>query len=469
MNAAPLVRPTRRRLALRARVSATFALVGLLLTALLAATTFFLARTYMLDQRERTATRQAFLNARLVKLTLGESPKGDIQETLDQLQGELNSVTLIHVDDRWYSSGVGVSQNAIPSDLVDIVAGGEAGRRRVDVAGGPHIVVGTPIVAVSAEYFEFVPLESLERTLRILAGSLVVASAFTAIAGAGVGWYASRRLLRPLERVSSAAVDLAGGHLDARLDDEGDADLESLVRSFNDMADSLQQRIEREARFASDVSHELRTPLTALSTAVSVVRAREADIPPRTRLAIDVLETQIRYFERLVLDLLEISRIDASADELVLDDVDAVDLVRDVIQNYEGVRLDAREGMPTRFRLDRLRVERALVNLLDNAEHHAGGATGVELSISDGMLLFVVEDAGAGVAPADRDRIFDRFWRGPAARQGSVKGTGLGLSLVAEHARAHGGWVHVESAPGGGARFVFAVPAVPAEPTDGDS
>jgi signal transduction histidine kinase len=273
-----------------------------------------------------------------------------------------------------------------------------------------------------------------------------------------VGWYASRRLLRPLERVSAAAVDLAGGRLDTRLDDEGDGDLESLVRSFNDMAVSLQQRIEREARFASDVSHELRTPLTALSTAVSVVRAREADLPPRTRLAVDVLETQIRYFERLVLDLLEISRIDAQADELVRDDVDVAELVRGVVGRYDDVAFEVTTALPPTVSLDRLRVERMLVNLLDNAEHHAGGATRVELAMVDGAILIAVDDAGPGIAPDDRERIFDRFWRGPAARQGAVKGTGLGLALVAEHARAHGGWVVADLAPGGGARFVVAIP-----------
>jgi two-component system sensor histidine kinase MtrB len=458
MTAMPLARPARRRLALRARVSVSFALVSLLLTALLAATTFFLARTYMLDQRERTATRQAFLNARLVKNTLSESAEVDIQKTLDQLQGELNSVTLIHVDDRWYSSNAAVGPASIPADLNEVVDGGGAGRRRIAVAGTAHIVIGTPIVASNADYFEFVPLESLERTLRILAGSLAVASAFTAIAGAGVGWYASRRLLRPLERVSVAAVDLAGGHLDTRLDDEGDGDLEPLVRSFNDMAVSLQQRIEREARFASDVSHELRTPLTALSTAVSVVRAREADMPPRTRLAVDVLETQIRYFERLVLDLLEISRFDSDSAELLVDDVDALELVRNVVAGYDGVRLDVTAPIPDRLPLDRLRVERVLVNLLDNAEHHAGGATRVVLAYHDGALVLAVEDNGPGIAAADRERIFDRFWRGRAARQGTVKGTGLGLSLVAEHVKAHGGSVYVEAAPGGGARFVVTVP-----------
>jgi two-component system sensor histidine kinase MtrB len=460
VNAAPLVRPPRRRLALRARVSVTFALVSLLLTALLAATTFFLARTYMLDQRERTATRQAFLNARLVKNALGESAQVDIQQTLDSLQGELNTVTLIHVDDRWYSSNSAVAPEEIPADLTEVVDAGGAGRRRVIVGGSTHIVIGTPIVATSADYYEFVPLENLERTLRILAGSLAVASGFTAIAGAGVGWYASRRLLRPLERVSAAAVDLAGGRLDTRLDDEGDADLELLVRSFNDMAVSLQQRLEREARFASDVSHELRTPLTALSTAVSVVRAREADLPPRTRLAVDVLETQIRYFERLVLDLLEISRIDSDAAELLIDDVDVREFVANVIARYDAVELDVSSDVPQRVPLDRLRIERVLVNLLDNAEHHAGGATRVDVSVAIDMLHIAVEDHGPGVAAADRERIFDRFWRGPSARQGSVKGTGLGLSLVAEHVWAHGGRVRVEPVRGGGARFVVELPMV---------
>jgi signal transduction histidine kinase len=328
----------------------------------------------------------------------------------------------------------------------------------VSVSGDPYIIVATPITAGEAEYYEFVPLENLERQLRILAGSLAVASGITAIAGAAVGFYASRRLLRPLERVSAAAVDIAGGRLDTRLDDEGDADLEPIVRSFNEMAGSLQQRIEREARFASDVSHELRTPLTALSTAVQVVRARQADLPPRTRLAVDVLETQIRYFERLVLDLLEISRIDAGAAELSIEPVDVVELVRAVLTGYEGVALDVAPGMDPNVLLDRRRVERVLVNLLDNADHHAGGATAIRVARTREMVVLMVEDQGPGIADSDRQRIFDRFWRGPGARQQSVKGTGLGLALVAEHVRAHGGRVHVEDNPGGGSRFVVELP-----------
>jgi two-component system, OmpR family, sensor histidine kinase MtrB len=452
-----LVGEPRRHLALRARVSVTFALISLLLTALLAATTYFLARTYMLDQRERTATRQMFLNARLVKGELARDGFADVGQAIEQLQGELNSTTLIYRDDRWYLSSARVTPESIPADLVERVRSGGAGRRRLAVSGDPYIVVGTPITDSDTEYYEFVPLENLERTLRILAGSLAVASGITAIAGAAVGFYASRRLLRPLERVSAAAVDIAGGRLDTRLDDEGDRDLEPLVRSFNEMAGSLQQRIESEARFASDVSHELRTPLTALSTAVQVVRARQADLPPRTRLAVDVLETQIRYFERLVLDLLEISRIDAGAAELTVESVDVVELARAVTARY-GVAVEVAPGMDPSVAIDRRRIERVLVNLLDNAEHHAGGATVVRLSRTLLWLAIEVEDNGPGIPPAERQRIFDRFWRGPGARQQAVKGTGLGLALVAEHVRAHGGQIRVEDNPRGGARFVVEIP-----------
>jgi two-component system sensor histidine kinase MtrB len=463
---APLVSAPRRRLALRARVSSTFALVSLLLIVMLASTTYFVARSYMIDQRERSATRQAFGNARLVKAELQQRPDTlggdevlDVEATLDPLQGELGNNTLIHVGNSWYSASASTAPGDIPGELLSLVEAGGAGRQRVTVAGTPHIVVGTAIVSADVEYFEFVPLDNLERTLRILAGSLAAASILTAVAGAGVGWYASRRLLRPLGRVSAAAVGIAGGHLETRLDDEGDHDLEPLVRSFNDMAESLQQRIEREARFASDVSHELRTPLTALSTAVQVVRARADDLPPRTRLAVDVLETQIRYFERLVLDLLEISRIDAGAEGLVIDEIDVVEVVRAVASRYEGVDVVVDAGMKPTAALDRRRLERVLVNLLDNAEHHAGGATRITIGRRGYLLVLAIDDAGPGIPDAERDRVFGRFWRGPGARQQAVKGTGLGLSLVAEHVRAHGGRVRVESSPEGGARFVVEMPA----------
>jgi signal transduction histidine kinase len=447
-------------LALRARVSLAFALLGLLLIAVLATTTYALVRTYLLDQRQDLATRQAFLNARVAK-TLMSSESLDPQRVFDQLEGEVGTASLLHIDGRWYASSVGIGPDSVPDDMQAMVDGGGASRRRVDVGGVPHAVVGTPIVSLDGQYFEFAPLRELDRTLRVMASSLAVASGITAIAAAGVGWYASRRLLRPLERVSLAAVDIAGGRLDTRLDDEGDRDLEPLVTSFNEMVAALQLRLEREARFASDVSHEMRTPLTALATAVQVVRARADDLPSRTRLAVAVLETQIAYFQRLVLDLLEISRFDVGAVELVLDDVDIEAFVRTIASDYGVPDFVVQDGMETSVAIDRRRVERVLVNLLDNAERYAGGATRVEIARDRNVLRLAVEDDGPGVPEMDRLRVFDRFWRGPGSRSQAVKGTGLGLALVSEHGRVHGGRVRIESAAGGGSRFVVELPVGP--------
>jgi signal transduction histidine kinase len=456
-----------RRLALRARVSVTFAAVSLLLVLVLALSSYFLARTYVVEQRQKLAMRQAFLNAQVANNLLATEGT-DPQKVLDALQGEFGTAGIIYVQGRWYASSVAIGPAQIPHDVLALVQSGDAARRRVTIAGTPEIVVGTPMRAVDGQYFEFSPMSEIDRTLRILAGSLTAASAVTVVAGAAVGWYAARRLLRPLERVSDAAVEIAGGRLDTRLDDEGDADLEPLVTSFNEMVAALQLRLEREARLASDVSPELRTPLTALSTAMQVVRARAADMPDRTRMAVDVLESQIRYFERLVLDLLEISRFDAGASDVEADDIDVVALTERVAAAYGGVPVTHDESEPRRVVLDPRRVERILVNLLDNAERHAGGATGIGVACGGGVVRLTVEDHGPGIPEIDRERVFDRFWRGAGSRSTSVKGTGLGLALVAEHVRVLGGRVRVDAGRDGGARFVVELPApAPASaPTD---
>src|SRR5690606_7598255 len=114
------------------------------------------------------------------------------------------------------------------------------------------------------------------------------------------GWSTSRQLLRPISRVADAAEKIASGTLGARLENETDPDLNRLAGSFNDMADAVQERIEREQRFASDVSHELRSPITALTAAVEVLDAKRADLPDRTQQALDVVVSQVRRFDAMV-------------------------------------------------------------------------------------------------------------------------------------------------------------------------
>ena len=185
-----------------------------------------------------------------------------------------------------------------------------------------------------------------------------------------MGWSASRRLLRPVSRVADAASELASGGLDTRLEPERDPDLDRLVTSFNDMADAVQDRIEREARFASDVSHELRSPITALSAAVELLDGRREELPERSQQALDVVVNQVHRFDQMVLDLLELSRLEAGVDESHQEPVVLSDIVRKIVarNGYGDVPFDASRRSEVPVILDSRRVERIVVNLLDNAK-----------------------------------------------------------------------------------------------------
>jgi signal transduction histidine kinase len=269
-----------------------------------------------------------------------------------------------------------------------------------------------------------------------------------------LGWSTSRRLLRPISRVATAAGEIASGGLDTRMAPESDPDLARLAKSFNDMADAVQTRFEREARFASDVSHELRSPITALSAAVEVLDGRRTELPERSQQALDVVVGQVRRFDQMVMDLLELSRIDAGSTELIREDVDVEPLIARISQRYGfgETPIEIVNGVPHTVKIDKLRFERILANLLENAREHGGGPTRIRVEPHGRRgIALSVDDAGPGVARSERVRIFERFARGSAARH--RVGTGLGLALVAEHAQAHGGEAWVEDRPGGGARF----------------
>ena len=241
---------------------------------------------------------------------------------------------------------------------------------------------------------------------------------------------------------------------------EGDPDLDRLAESFNGMADAVQARIEREARFASDVSHELRSPITALAAATEVINGRRGELPPRTQQALDVVVGQVRRFDSMVIDLLELSRLDAGATDLHVEEVDLAEVSRRIATRtgFPDLPIQVQPGAPRSALLDKLRYERVLANLLENAETHGGGPVRISIERADQgpFVLIAVEDVGPGVARGERARIFERFARGSAARH--RVGTGLGLALVAEHTAAQGGEAWAEDRPGGGARFVVRMP-----------
>lgn len=465
-----------QRLGLRARITIVFALGGLVLAAVLAGATLYLTRQNLLTQRENDAVKSFADNARKLNGALTPDISGSSLAGLIATLDTRSSTPLVQVGERGDNYITGRTGSFNQQDLLAsasslrtlVVNGGRPGRIRTTVNGEPMLVLGTPL-DFNAQYYEAVPLRDIEDTLRSLSFILLGSSAATAALAATLGLWASRRALRPLGQVSAAAEAIASGNLDTRLVPPADRDLASLTASFNEMAGALQERIERDARFASEVSHELRSPLMTLTASIEVLETRRDELPERARTAVDLLSSDVDRFKHLVEDLLEISRFDVGTAKLELDDINLVEFVRQAAAHatLNPIPIEHDPGMlHTVVRADKRRLARVITNLIDNAEKYGGGVSRIEVADLGESMQIAVEDKGPGVPPHERIVIFDRFSRGAAGgRRGSDSGVGLGLSLVSEHVHLHGGRVWVEDRPDGdsGARFVVELPLDPEE------
>ena len=450
----------RARFGLRARATVAAALLALAATALLSAISYSLVRNYLLSQRDSYTARQSYANARVVRDVLS-SPNPDVPTLLASLRSDAGSFPLIRFQGRWLGSNVGTSEDDLPASLRSAINSGKTARQRFVLDGAPHSAVAVGLPTVNSVYVEVFPLDQLRRNLDAMALSLLAGSAVTIAGAAAVGHWSSRQVLSPVARVADAAEALAGGGLDTRLEPERDADLQRLVQSFNGMADAIQTRIEREERFASDVSHELRTPLAAMAAASDVMVRRRDELSGPAQQALDVMANQIERFTTMVLDLLEISRIDAGMADINLEPTPLGWLADKVVAaaDLKNVMVDIdADDAQLQALVDRRRFERMLTNLLDNATRYACSAVRVRLDCTPESLRLHVDDSGPGIPLPERELIFDRFTRGSTSSNAS--GTGLGLALVREHVKLHGGTIDVDESPDGGARFTLALPRV---------
>jgi signal transduction histidine kinase len=459
-------------------VTVTFAIGALALSTIMAGITYFTARQSFLNDRQSTDQRQAFANAALIQNSL-RSPGTEVEQLIGSVDTLPGSLSVLHSEGHWYATSISVGQSALPAGERALVLSGTPASQFFSIGGTPQLVIGVPLPSVHAAYFEVFSLDELAGTLRTLAFALAAAALVTTLAGAAVGRWASGRALRPLAGVTDAAVAIAGGELDTRVEAGDDVDLQELASAFNQMTANLQDRIEREARFTSDVSHELRSPLTTLSATVGVLETHREELTPRAQRALDLLDGDLQRFTRMVDDLLEISRFDAGSAELSLDEVDPAELVRQAVAATTPAGDEGRPPLSIpvaigpgvdglRLRVDKRRFERVMANLSENASLYAGGVSRVVVerhpSPDDGddpprSIRVIIEDEGPGIPLQERDHLFERFYRGSRAGQrASSDGTGLGLSLVAEHVRLHGGVVSVEDGPTGGSRFIVELP-----------
>ena len=462
----------RRQIGLRWRISIAFIAGALVLSALVAGTTYLLAYSYLLTQRIDDSTRQAISNVRFAVLYLSEAEREVSLSELGRVleaRGAFESLVIegsgVGEGRSFFSSSVSISPLSVPEELATAVGRGSVGYA-VRPGQPGQLVFGSPVPGHGLQAFFFFPLGDLDQTLGVLRGVLFGVALGTVILAAVVSARASRRLVGPVRRASEAARRVADGLLETRLTVEGRDELAALARSFNEMAEALEERISRERRFVGDVSHELRTPLTTLRASTDYLLQREGELPSALRRALELLSADVEYLRHLVDDLLEISRVEAGRVQMSWEHLNLADLAREVAARRrraggEDIAVVI-EGEPGSLSMlaDKQRLERVVANLVDNAVIHGEGRdVTVRVGADDGHLVLSVEDQGPGIPAGIVPRIFERFFKAdPARHRGDGRGSGLGLAIARENAHLHGGDIAVQSAPGRGARFTLRLP-----------
>lgn len=308
------------------------------------------------------------------------------------------------------------------------------------------------------------PLQATRQTLQSLRRRLVLLG----LVGAGLlGFVVARRAVRPVRALTGLAEDVATtGDLRQRIDTSDlahDDELGRLARTFNTMLERLQQSRTAQVQLVADASHELRTPLTSLRTNIEVLAAddgptRHLSTVDRQGLLTDLV-VQLEEFGRLVDALVELARAGQPLNQAVIVQLD--DVV-DAAVDRAGARSGRRDRIivhsdAVEVTGDAHDLDRAIANLLDNALKY-GADTDIQVRVGrdDPWAVVEVRDHGPGIAPDDLQKVFDRFYRAPAAR--AAPGSGLGLAIVDQIANRHGGLVRATNAPEGGAVMTLQLP-----------
>ncbi|MFJ7204998.1 ATP-binding protein [Streptomyces sp. NPDC098789] len=470
-------------LGLRSRLIAAFLLVAAISAVSTAALTYRQARTAILTQSQDTAV------ATLRDQLEGTGTTLPIDRT--GLQSQVTELGKRGKPHAWTVYGeygsLRVSSNpegAVTSSLVSaklrnqIKVNPHAAFQRVETDGRAHLVIGVPSVftrqgltqPTGAVFYAVMPLINEEQTVALM----VDAARTGALPGLAVALVpallAARSVLRPVRNLRTAAQRMGRGRLDTRIEVRGADELAGLAQTFNETAGALERSVEelqqaeaRARRFAADVSHELRTPLAGMLAVTEVLDEDAERLDPDTAKALRLISAETGKLAVLVEDLMEISRFDARAAGLNLDDVDLTEAVGKTLERRhwgaDEVVTDLPEGI--RARLDPRRFDVVLANLVGNALRHGGAPVRITARTGahpEGERLTVeVADSGPGIAPEALPHIFDRFYKADAARTRSA-GSGLGLAITLENVRLHGGTVRAANGASGGAVFTVDMP-----------
>lgn len=461
------------------RIALVFAAAVIFTALALALSAYFITKTAQDADVLDRALRQTNFNLGLAEAMLPAAPQEpDFKKLVDAFEIRGDFATLIKTGQQTYQSGFNVAPDLISDALAAKVAQGRIGYQMISIAGEPTLVAGGQARSGTMELYFFYKQGDRLAQLAQLRNILIIGGVTLAVLGAIVGYLLARGLVRPVRRASKAAVRMSQGDLGIRLPTGGD-EFGVLASSFNRMAENLQAKMldleagqARERRFVADVAHELRTPVSALVGEASLLKTKlEADpsaCPPDVARLVTMVNADITRLRQLVDDLLEISRLEAQAAETLIEPVPVKAFLEQLLRAHgwsQTVALATTETSadePVAL-ADRRRMERIIVNLVDNALQH--GATPIRLETRPGttsqgerIVHVAVTDTGPGIPLEHLPHIFDRFYKADPSRASS-RGSGLGLAIARENARLLGGEVAAANVPGGGARFVLTLPA----------
>ncbi|MGJ5826900.1 HAMP domain-containing sensor histidine kinase [Streptomyces ossamyceticus] len=327
-------------------------------------------------------------------------------------------------------------------------------------------------VVQNAAYVVAVPLKGTESTLNDLALILLLVSGIGVVGAGAAGLAVARAGLRPVDKLTDAVEHVARTEdLSIRIpvEDESEDEVARLSRSFNSMTSALASSRDLQQQLIADAGHELRTPLTSLRTNIELLSRSEETgrpIPADDRKALLAsVKAQMTELASLIGDLQELSRSDSGQNGGRLQIVDFQETVEAALRRarLRGPELTITSDLqPWYVRSEPSALERAIVNILDNAVKFSPGGGTIEVTLDSGVLT--VRDHGPGIPADELPHVFDRFWRSPSAR--ALPGSGLGLSIVARTVQQAGGEVTLTRAEDGGTLATVRLPGAATPPPE---
>ena len=280
-------------------------------------------------------------------------------------------------------------------------------------------------------------------------GAIATAAGIAAVLACVIGYFVSRGMAQPIQRITSTAKQIRNGDLTARTNVTGPDEIGQLGETFDDMASTIERDLKLEHRLTGDVAHELRTPLMAMQ---ATVEAMQDGVLPADDEHLEVVASEVRRLSRLIDAMLKLSRLENGTTELKIEKADLVRLVRGLVSSQH--QLFHEKG------LDPDLIREAIVNLMSNAMRYTNADGWVKVSLRQDRsdVLISVQDTGIGIAKEDIPQTFSRFWRSDVSRERVSGGLGVGLAITKEIIDRHNGTILVESELGRGTTFTLRIP-----------